>query len=191
MTDLQARRMAIQQAKAEVAREPVYLDTETTGLDPLAEIVEICIVDHAGQVLIDSLVKPTGRIPRDASNVHHITDEMVKAAPTWAELWPSVAAALKDRRVAIYNADYDVRLMQQSHRLHSMEWRWRSDAFVCVMQLYAKFYGEWIPRYRSYRLHSLEAAARQCRLGLPNAHRARADALLARALLQYMASRDK
>ena len=43
-----------QQRVAEIARSivqknPVYLDTETTGLDKNAEIVEIAVVDDAGR----------------------------------------------------------------------------------------------------------------------------------------------
>jgi DNA polymerase-3 subunit epsilon len=37
----------------------VFLDLETTGLDPRTdEILEIGILDDAGRVLLDSLVRP-------------------------------------------------------------------------------------------------------------------------------------
>ena len=41
------------------------LDTETTGLDDNAEIVEIAIIDKEERTLINQLVKPTQRIPRN------------------------------------------------------------------------------------------------------------------------------
>ncbi|HHQ4784521.1 TPA: hypothetical protein ACSPZU_004090, partial [Aeromonas veronii] len=41
------------------------LDTETTGLDDQAEIVEISIIDQLGKVVFDSLVKPQKPIPAE------------------------------------------------------------------------------------------------------------------------------
>ena len=43
------------------------LDTETTGLDNQAEIVEISIIAQQGQVVLDTLVKPLRPIPADAT----------------------------------------------------------------------------------------------------------------------------
>ena len=40
----------------------VVLDTETTGLDSRAEIVEISIIDKHGNTLFDSLIKPKNPI---------------------------------------------------------------------------------------------------------------------------------
>ncbi len=176
----------VQRAQAILVSHPVYLDTETTGLDARAEIVEIALVDHNGSVLLDSLVKPTRRIPWDATRVHHITDEMVAGAPTWAELWPQVQAILHGRRVGIYNAEFDLRMITQSHAAHKVaETAAGSNAF-CIMKLYAEFFGE-RGSYGDYKWQGLDKAARQCGIDLPNSHRAGADARLARAVLEYMA----
>ena len=43
----------------------IFLDTETTGLDAYAELVDIAVVDAAGRVLLDSLVRPRRPIPAD------------------------------------------------------------------------------------------------------------------------------
>jgi len=182
----QARREAIAKAQIELRKQPVYLDTETTGLNPTDQIVEISFVDHDGSVLYESLVKPTMPIPLDATRVHGISAATVKDAPTWPEIWPQVEAILSTRRVAIYNADYDLRLLQQTQRAHQLDWQIAVSNF-CIMKLYAQFRGEWDSRRGSYRWHKLDEARYQCRLDLPNAHRARADALLARAVLQYVA----
>ena len=191
MNHLLERQAAIFEAKREVSRQPVYLDTETTGLEGMDQIVEICALDHNGTVLIDSLVKPTGKIPPDAMRIHGITNELVKNAPSWLEIWPQVKAAIADRRVAIYNAEFDVRLMQKSHRKHQMNWELPNNLFFCLMKLYARFYGQWDSFRGSYRWQNLEAAGRQCKIALPNAHRANADTLLARAVLQYMSGQER
>jgi DNA polymerase-3 subunit epsilon len=191
MTNSSIRQHAIEQARILVAREPVYLDTETTGLEMADQIVEICILDHDGKPLVDCLVKPKGKIPVLASRIHGITDEMVTDAPTWPELWPQVAAALAGRHVAIYNADFDLGMMKNSHRKYHLSWVFPGESSFCVMKLYAQFYGEWNHYHGSYRWQKLEEAARQCKVAVKGAHRARADALMARGVLHYMAGRTR
>lgn len=185
------RRLAIQQAKLEFALKPVYLDTETTGLDGWSEIVEICIVDYDGATLLDTLVKPRYPIPPDATAVHGITNQMVRTAPTWAQVWNEIHGLLKNRRVAIYNAEYDVRLMQQSHDLHALRWTFPDSSFWCVMKLYADYYGEWDSYHGNNRWQKLGRAADQCGISMPNVHRARGDALLSRAVHVFMAQQDE
>ena len=182
----QDRRAAIAQAQIELNKKPIYLDTETTGLKDFDQIVEICLLDHDGSIAFQSLVKPTVKIPLDAARVHHITDALVSTAPTWPEVWPHVEAILTTRRIAIYNAEYDLRLMRQSHRACGLVWSTSVNHF-CLMKLYAQFRGDWNSRTGNYRWHSLDDARWQCRLDLPNAHRAHADTLLARAVLHYVA----
>jgi DNA polymerase-3 subunit epsilon len=186
MDNVTARQAAIALARATIARQPVYLDTETTGLDPWSEIIEIAVLDQDGRPLIDTLIKPTAPIPADATRVHGISNAMTASAAGWAEVWPRVAAALRGRMVAIYNMDYDRRLMRQTHRQNGMRWSSPKAEFFCIMEAYAQFHGQWDPRRRAYRFQRLEEAGRQCQLSLPNSHRARADAELARALLVFM-----
>ena len=64
-------------AQSIIKQSPVYLDTETTGLDKTAEIVEIAVVDDAGQILINQLVRPSKPIPAEVTLLHGITNEMV------------------------------------------------------------------------------------------------------------------
>src|SRR4051794_16479396 len=81
----------------------VVLDSETTGVAH-AEIVQIAVVDAAGQVLIDTLVKPIQLIPREATRIHGITDAMVADAPTFAAILPQLQNILTGRNVVVYNA---------------------------------------------------------------------------------------
>ncbi len=174
---------AVQRARKYFAARPVFLDTETTGLNSIDEIVEICIVDHDGCPLVNTLVQPSRPIPFDVIHIHGITNAMVKEAPTWPEVWDVVNTILQGRFVGIYNAEFDLRMMAQSHRRHNMGWEYPNLQAFCIMKLYADFYGKG-------RWQSLDAAGRQCHIRLPNAHRALADALLARAVLLHMAGQD-
>ncbi len=187
MNHANARQGAIRQAQELLAREPIYLDTETTGVRSNAEIVEICIVDHENSVLFDSLVRPKGVIPADAARIHGINDSMVATAPPWEQLWLQIEPLLLSRPIGIFNASFDLRLLQQSHQFAGLPWpAVPLDAF-CIMKLYAQFYGEWDPYRQSYRWQSLDKAQRHCNIPLQNSHRAKADALLARAVLHHMA----
>lgn len=181
-----SRTATIARARQILANQPLYLDTETTGLDPRAEIVEIAIIDHDGGVLLDTLVKPTRSIPWDATRVHGINDKMVAGAPTWVEIWPQIRALLTGRRVGIYNAEFDLRMIQQSSAAHKIVEAAAGSHAFCIMKLYAQFFGEQ-GSYGDFRWQSLDKAARQCGIDLPNSHRAGADALLARAVLAYVA----
>jgi DNA polymerase III epsilon subunit-like protein len=183
-----ARKEAIQIAQKWVTKQPVYIDTETTGTGPDAGIVEIAVIDHDGSVLVDSLVKPVGTIPANATAIHSITNEMVREAPRWEKVWQDVEKAVSNRAVGIYNADFDLRMMRQSHQINWMQWYPpEGTEFFCIMKLYAQFYGAWNSRRGSFRWQSLEAAGRQCDLPLPNSHRAKDDTLLTLAVLEYMA----
>ena len=173
------RSAAVQKARGIWAAQPVFLDTETTGLGDNAEIVEISILNFDGSVLLDTLVRPRRPIPFDAVQVHGITNEMVAAAPTWMHVWPQVENLLAGRHVGIYNAEFDLRMMRQSHQVIGLPWRNFPGQAFCVMRLYADFYG-------ARRWQRLEDAGRQCRISLPNSHRARDDTLLTLAVFKHM-----
>jgi DNA polymerase III epsilon subunit-like protein len=184
-----ARKEAIQLARKWISKKPVYLDTETTGTGPNDSIVEISIIDFDGSVLVDQLVKPVGTISPDASAIHGITNAMVRDAPRWEAVWPEVEAALEKRVVGIYNADFDIRMMKQTHQKNWLQWRNpEGTQFFCIMKLYAQFYGQWNNRRGGYRWQSLDAAGKQSKIPLPNSHRAKDDTHLTLALLEHMAN---
>lgn len=186
---ISAREQVIHQAKSLINSRPLYLDTETTGIDRNSEIVEIAIVNHIGEVIYQSLVKPTSSIPYQATRIHGIDNEMVNRSLGWPEVWQEVHALLSNRLVCIFNSDFDVRLMQQTHHRYHMLWQLGEDTnFHCIMKLYAQFYGQWDSRRSTYRYQSLDSARKQCKLTIPNSHRAADDTLLARAVLHYIAS---
>lgn len=187
---VETRRQACELARRRVQMQPLFLDTETTGVRSTAEIIEISILDHTGEVLLDSLVRPRFAIPPESTRVHGITNDMVVHAPTWIELWQQVQALLDKRPIGIYNADFDLRLLKQTHHLYNLPWpAIQLDPF-CIMQIYAQFYGEWDIHRNAYRWQSLEKAGQRFNIALPNSHRAKDDALLARAVLHQIAETE-
>ena len=177
---------ATARARAILQDGPLFFDTETTGLSNSAEIVEIGVVDVEGNTVLESLVRPRRRIPADVIALHGISNEMVSDAPTWAEVWPEVRQMFRGRRVGIFNADFDLRMMRQSHRQHGLPWEEYGANAFCVMKLYAWYYGERLG-IRNAKWQSLKNAGRQCGIALPNTHRAVGDAKLTCAIFRHMA----
>ena len=164
------------------------LDTETTGLDDKAEIVEISIIDQLGNVVFDSLVKPQQPIPAEATAIHGITNDMVATAPSWADIHDEVCRLISSKPLVIYNADYDMRLMAQTAALYGLKPVTADAGVHCAMLAYAEFYGDWNDYKGSYRGQRLtSAAAQQGVVTDGQAHRALADVMMTLGVLQAMA----
>jgi DNA polymerase-3 subunit epsilon len=160
----------------------LILDTETTGLDGNAEIVQIAIVTTEGRAILNSLVKPSGKIPEEASRIHGITDEHVAIAPTWPDLWPAVRRVIEGRVVVVYNADYDTRLLFQSGLFAGIPMLEinRLTEWHCAMQQYAAWVGDWNSYRRSYRWQRLPGGD----------HTALGDCLATLGVLKQMAAEE-
>ncbi len=182
-----SRWSAIRKAKEWLERKPVYLDTETTGLGNDAEIVEIAIVDSEGATVLNTLVRPKGEVPADAVKVHGISAAMLKSQPTWAEVWPRVRAALSNKLVLIYNAEYDIRLMRQTSALYGIEFDIPGMEVGDLLELYSEFKGV-RGQDGQMRRWRLEQVGQELRIPIPNSHRALDDTLLARAVHLKIAS---
>jgi DNA polymerase III epsilon subunit-like protein len=182
-----ANSKVIQRARQILEYDPLFIDTETTGTASSDVVLEIGVVDSGGKVVFESLVKPGIPIPPDSTAVHGITEARVADALTWKEVWPSLEPLLRDRLVGMYNAEFDLRMIKQTHNRYWLDWSLDDRRFFCVMKLYAAFYGEMNPRGTGYRFHKLEAAGAAAGIDLPNSHRAVDDARLTAALFQYIA----
>ena len=184
------RQLAIKEARRLLELDLVIFDTETTGLGPDAEIVEIAAVKVDGTVLLDTLVKPRRPIPPSATTVHGITDEDVAGSPPIEAVLPRISG--RDRHLASYNLAFDERLIRRSLDLGgptaSGSWHPPAEQSHCIMEMYARYHGDWSGYHHSYTFQSLGNALAQCGLefeGQP--HRAMTDARAAAALLRYMA----
>lgn len=158
--------------------ETVICDTETTGLDSAAEIVQIAIITVRGETLIDALVRPNGAIPAEASAIHGITFKSVAEALSFKAIAPDIRAALAGRRCLIFNRSYDYRLLKQSALLDGADPYIAlpsSASFECVMLPYSAWVGE--PGRDGYRWQRLPGGD----------HSARGDCLATRRVLFQMA----
>lgn len=99
----------------------IVLDTETTGMDPADghKIVEIGCVELVGMRVGETrqwYVNPEREIPREAIEVHGITNERVKDCPVFAAIADELAAFLGEDQLVAHNAAFDLKFLNAELR---------------------------------------------------------------------------
>jgi len=162
---------------------PLFLDTETTGLDNTAEALEIGLTDVA---VFETRLKPTVAIGVQAAAVHGISEQALCGAPSWTDVARQLRHAIGDRPVIIFNARFDIRILKQTAAAHSDPTDWLEEMTVyCAMELAAGYYRA----TNRYGTISLASAASQAGLtweGL--AHSAIADARMTAGVVNAIAA---
>ena len=164
----------------------LILDTETTGLDRRAEVIEVALINTRGEDLLHRLALPQGSIPREASRIHGLTKVKLKqlGAGNWTELHTDLTPFLEESElVLVYNADFDRRMLKQTcarHDLHLPAVSWR-----CVLNDYRDWRRRETGARRGNRLH--QAYRRECAEKLDQQHRALSDCHMVLALMRAVA----
>ena len=92
----------------------IVLDTETTGLDPATgdRIVEIGCVELDNHIpsgnTFHVYINPERRMPKAAFDVHGLSDEFLADKPKFADIAADFAAFIRDARLIIHNASFDI-----------------------------------------------------------------------------------
>ena len=146
---------AVMWAREQLALDDwVILDTETTGLYD-AEVVDIAIVNNLGEPLLDTLVKPSIPIPAEVTEIHSITDEIVADAPTFPEVYPRIVEVLENKRILIYNAQFDIKILNDCCELHNLPILMLKKRSDCLMEWAAQWGGYWSYYHKDYRYFPL------------------------------------
>ncbi len=138
------------------------LATATTGLHRSAEIVELVALNHLGETLFETLVRPKRAIPAEAVAIHGITNEMVRHAPPFPEIAPALFGALEHRRIIGYNVAFEARMLRQCAEQHELLFEIGSTE--CLMAAYARFWGECQANSKAFRRQTLKDACEQQRI---------------------------
>jgi DNA polymerase-3 subunit epsilon len=119
----------------------IYFDIESTGVETeTARIVELACIKFnpdGTQEEKTILVNPGVPIPKEASDVHGITDEIVKDKPFFKQYSQSIRAWFDGCDLAGFNSNnYDVPLLSAEFERAGLEGVTWNPNLVDVMQLY-------------------------------------------------------
>jgi len=147
------------------------IDLETTGIDLATDkIVEIAIVklmpDGTSQKK-RKLVNPQKPIPPASSNVHGITDEMVKNAPVFKQIANEIKQFLNNCDLGGYNSNrFDIPMLVEEFLRAGLDFSMEGRKLIDVQKI-----------FHTMEQRTLSAAYKfYCNKILDNAHSAEADA---------------
>ncbi len=175
-------------------RKWLVLDTETTGLPIHShfQVVEVAAVDRHGEILFHSLIKPDIPMPANASRIHGLTDEDLKDAPSFTDVWPTLVELLTQYDIWTYNAEFDqdaIVASAQRFKLDIPKQVTRPDRWNCLMLTFARYHGEYSAYFERDKWQDLYTACRELEVKANGYHRAVGDALNALGVMQALAAR--
>lgn len=122
--------------------DAVILDTETTGLSGMDEVIQMAAIDMRGNQVFYSLFKPACSIHPSAAAVHQMTEQHLVDAPAINDMEPQLREVLDGRMVIAYNADFDRRLLNQTFAAHRLSLAWLSKlSWQCAMKAWTGYMG--------------------------------------------------
>ncbi len=161
------------------------VDIETTGGHASANgITDIAIILHDGEKVyhqFQTLINPQQFIPVYIQALTGINNDMVKEAPTFAEVAAEISTLLQDKIFIAHNVNFDYSFVR--HHLTAAGFELNSKK-LCTVRLSRKI----LPGYPSYSLGKL------CyQLGIENEsrHRAMGDAFATATLFSLLLKSDK
>lgn len=163
----------------------VALDLETTGFAAYGgdAIVQVALLEYHGLEPtgreLCSLVRPPIPIPRRATEIHGIDDEMVRDAPRIETLLDEIIPFLDEAVIVGHHVTFDVRFLNRV-LLRALHCR-LPHPLVDTMLLYLS---------RTGRLghHELGEVAEDCGVSTRGRHDARGDAAMAAGILARLAA---
>ncbi|MEI9919158.1 MAG: exonuclease domain-containing protein [Bacteroidota bacterium] len=161
------------------------VDIETTGgYAEKHRVTEIAIYHHDGMQITDhykTLINPGRTIPHFITGLTGINYEMVKEAPSFADIAEEVMGWLKDRVFVAHNAHFDYSFLKKEFEDTDLAWNTKK---LCTVRLSRKI----IPGLDSYGLGRL---AESLGIKIPDRHRAGGDALATARIFDILLKRDQ
>jgi DNA polymerase III subunit epsilon len=155
----------------------VVLDIETTGGSHLYDrITEIALVRIQNGEVVDtwqSLINPGKPIPITITYLTGITDEMVKDAPTFEEIAPTLYQYLEGVPLAAHNVRFDYGFLKAEYQRINATLMLKT---LCTVRLSRRMFPE-------HKGHGLDAIMRRHGLTTNARHRAMGDVIL---VLEYL-----
>jgi DNA polymerase-3 subunit epsilon len=162
----------------------VFFDLETTGInivfDRIVEISYLKISPNGDEDCRTRRLNPEMPIPPQATEIHGISDEDVKDAPTFKSIAKSLAAQIEGCDLAGYNSNrFDIPLLVEEFLRAGVDIDFTRRKFVDVQTIFHK-----------KEQRTLEAAYKfYCEKTLENAHAAEADTMATYEVLKAQLDR--
>jgi DNA polymerase-3 subunit epsilon len=155
----------------QITKPLAFIDLETTGInlgtDRIVEIAIVKLLPDGTKSVKRKLINPQMPIPKAASDVHGITDEMVKDAPTFTDVARELKQMLDGCDLAGYNSNrFDIPLLMEEFLRANVDFDMKGRKMLDVQNIFHKM-----------EQRTLSAAYRfYCDKSLDDAHSAEADA---------------
>ncbi len=160
------------------------IDVEATGInlstDRIIEIAIVKILPDGKKTIKRKLINPEMPIPAVVTDIHGITDEMVKDAPTFRQVANEIRQFIDTADIAGYNSNrFDIPILVEEFLRVSLDFDMRNRRLVDVQKI-----------FHTMEQRTLAAAYKfYCNATLENAHSAEADANATWEVLQSQVQR--
>jgi DNA polymerase III subunit epsilon len=160
------------------------IDLECTGMnlstDRIVEIAIVKILPDGRKMVKRKLINPEIPIPASISEIHGITDDMVKDAPTFRQVANEIRQFIDNADLAGYNSNrFDIPMLVEEFLRVSLDFDFRNRRLIDVQKI-----------FHMMEQRTLTAAYKfYCNGNLDNAHSAEADANATWEVLQSQIER--
>jgi len=129
--------------KLNLTKPMVVFDLETTGLDiandKIIQISYIKVYPDGKEERQNYFVNPMKPIPQEVQELTHITDDMVKDAPTFKDLAPTLAADFKDCDFAGFNSNnFDIPMLAEEFLRAGVAYDFSKCRLIDACQIFRK-----------------------------------------------------
>ena len=167
-----------------LTRPLAFIDLETTGVnlgtDRIVEIAIVKVLTDGTRSVKRKLINPQMPIPKQASDIHGITDDMVKEAPTFKDAAQELKQMMDGCDIAGYNSNrFDIPLLMEEFIRADVEFEMKGRKLVDVQNIFHKM-----------EQRTLSAAYKfYCNKELDGAHSAEVDASATHEILEAQVER--
>lgn len=158
-------------------KDTVFVDIETTGGNANRDrITELAIITMRNGEMVSewsTLINPLTYIPVNIQHLTGINDDMVREAPTFAEIYKDIYQRLSDCVFVAHNARFDYGFLKNEFKRCDTTFR---APVICTVKLSRNLFPE-------YKRHNLDSVMQRHGLTCRARHRAMGDA---RVLFDFM-----
>ncbi|WP_078832855.1 3'-5' exonuclease [Sediminibacterium ginsengisoli] len=170
--------------KLQLTRPIAFIDLETTGVnistDRIIELAVVKIMPDGSRQVKRKLINPLMPIPAGSSEIHGITDEMVKDAPSFKQVANEVKQFIDNCDLAGYNSNrFDIPMLIEEFLRIGIDFSTDGRRLVDVQKV-----------FHMMEQRTLSAAYKfYCQKNLDGAHSAEADATATWEVLEAQVER--